>query len=247
MRTAKTPKATRSTATPKATKGAAAELARVEPHSGAGLDAPGRKLVAEALRLAEETRDVMEDALVRFGRWLLVNVFDDDAAAALDDRRLNPVWSDLLARAGGPTLRLSPRLLYVALHIAARDKRITDEAWRALEPGRKQMLLPLGDEGLMREAAQHVTAMKLSQRATHAYVTALLAARGEGRKARVTAPRMAAQLRRFRERVAAPAFQRRAVAALRELPAEEAEPVVREVEAVRRWADEFLKKVRGRG
>ena len=125
-------------------------LARAEPPEEVHLDADGRQLLAEALRRAEETRDVMEDALVRFGRWLLVNVFDDDAAAALDDRRLNPVWSDLLARAGGPTLRLSPRLLYVALHIAARDKRITDGAWRALEPGRKQMLLPLGDEGLMR-------------------------------------------------------------------------------------------------
>ena len=92
------------------------------------LSAPQRKQLALALARAEETRDVMEDALVSFGRWVLVNVFDDDAAAALDGRHDNPVWRDLLARAGGPTLRLSERMLYVALHIAAHDKRITDEA-----------------------------------------------------------------------------------------------------------------------
>ncbi len=43
----------------------------------AGLDAGERKLLAEALRRAEEARNVMEDALVAFGRWLLVHVFDD--------------------------------------------------------------------------------------------------------------------------------------------------------------------------
>lgn len=111
-------------------------LAIVDPAT-THLGAPERKLLAEALRRAEETRDVIEDALVSFGRWLLVNVFDDDAAAALEDRRDNPVWRDLLARAGGPTLRLRERMLYVALHIAAHDKRINDEAWRNLEPGRK--------------------------------------------------------------------------------------------------------------
>ena len=98
------------------------------------LDAPQRKILAEALRRAEETRDVIEDALVSFGRWVLVNVFDGAAAAALDGRHDNPVWRDLLARAGGPTLRLSARMLYVALHIAAHDKRITDEAWRHRGP-----------------------------------------------------------------------------------------------------------------
>ena len=85
-----------------------------------------QRLVAEALRRAEETRNVMEDALVGFGRWMLVSVFDDDASAALEGRSANAVWADLVRRAGGPTLRLNKKLLYVALHIAARDKRITD-------------------------------------------------------------------------------------------------------------------------
>ncbi len=151
------------------------DIAKVDPASTTALTAPQRALLAEALRRAEETRDVMEDALVSFGRWLLVAVFNDDASAALGDRSDNPVWLDMLHRAGGPTLRLSEKMLYVALHIAARDRRITDEAWRNLEPGRKEILLPLGDDGLMRKAAQHVSAMKLTQRATRAYVASLQA------------------------------------------------------------------------
>ena len=34
-------------------------------------------------------------------------------------------------------------MLYVGLEIAARDKRINDDVWRTLEPGRKELLLPL--------------------------------------------------------------------------------------------------------
>ena len=62
----------------------------------------------------------------------------------------------MIARAGGPTLRLSTRMLSVALHVAAWDKRINDEAWRGLDLGRKELLLPLGDDARLREAAQHV-------------------------------------------------------------------------------------------
>jgi hypothetical protein len=211
--------------------------------AGAALDAGQRKLVAEALRRAEDTRDVMEDALSSFGRWLLVQVFDDDASAALSDRRDNPVWRELLERAGGPTLRLSERMLYVALHIAAHDKRITDEAWRSLEPGRKELLLPLSDEAAMRRAAQHVTAMKLTQRATRAYVAGLLAERGGEREVRLTPKRVTAQVRTFRERVTKSAWQKRAVAALRDADDEELEVVRREVEALRAWSVALLSKL----
>ena len=48
---------------------------------------------------------------------------------------------------------------------------VTDSEPEAdLEPGRKELLLPLDDESAMRRAAQHVTAMKLTQRATRTYV-----------------------------------------------------------------------------
>ena len=209
----------------------------------AGLDAGERKLLAEALRRAEETRNVMEDALVDFGRWLLVHVFDDDAAAALAGRRQNRLWLDLLARAGGPTLRLSERTLYVALHIAAHDKRINDESWRALEPGRKALLLPLDDEGELRKAARHVTSLKLTQRATRAYVGALLAERGDARAPRLTAARIGSHLRGLRERVGAAAYQRKAIAVLRKSDAEAVGAVRAEVESLRAWAEAFLAKL----
>jgi hypothetical protein len=204
------------------------------------LDAAQRKVLAEALRRAEETRDVMEDALVAYGRWLLVQVFDDDAGAALAGRHHNPVWRALLARAGGPTLRVSERMLYVALHIAARDKRITDEAWRNLEPGRKELLLPLGDEAVMRRAAQHVTAMKLTQRATRAYVSALLAEAGGERPLRLTPRRVVAQVRTFRERVTRAQWSRRAADVLGAGDDQSRTAARKELEALRDWAESLL-------
>jgi hypothetical protein len=218
-------------------------LVRREEAVAVTLDDAQRKLLAEALRRAEETRDAVENSLVGLGRWLLVQVFDDDAAAALKGRHDNPVWRELLSRAGGPTLRLSERVLYVTLHIAAHDKRITDEAWRGLDVGRKELLLPLGDEAHLRAAAQHVTAMKLTQRETREYVGALLVARGDERAVRLTAPRIAAQLRTFRERVGTAMYQRRALAVLKNLGADEVDPVRQEVEAVRTWAETFLARL----
>ncbi|MFM7299435.1 MAG: hypothetical protein ACKO4Q_19705 [Planctomycetota bacterium] len=219
------------------------EIVSADAEPRAILTASEQRLVAEALRRAEETRNVMEDALVGFGRWVLVSVFDDDASAALEGRSTNAVWVDLVRRAGGPTLRLNKKLLYVALHIAARDKRITDESWRNLEPGRKALLLPLGDEGLMRGAARHVTSLKLTQRATRKYVTSLLAERGEARAVRVTAPRVTAQVRQFRERVTDKAFERKAVAALKSADDADAKAAIRELEAVRAWATRVLRRL----
>lgn len=234
--------------TPKPPRTAAAkpsrELAVAAPNP---LDAPQRKVLAEALRRAEETRDVIEDALVSFGRWVLVNVFDDDAAAALDGRHDNPVWRDLLARAGGPTLRLSERMLYVALHIAAHDKRITDEAWRALEPGRKELLLPLGDEAAMRKAAQHVQAMKLTQRATLAYVGALRSEQDRGRAARLTGGRFTARVKRMSDGVTSAAFVRRAKQVAGELSDAQRAAVRRDVTALRAWTAEMLRALRRGG
>jgi hypothetical protein len=200
-----------------------------------------RGLLAEALRRGEETRDVMEDALVSFGRWVLVNVFKDDAASALADRTQNPVWLQLVHHAGGPKLRLGRKLLYVALHIAARDKRITDEAWRSLEPGRKQLLLPLGDEASMREAARHVTAMKLSQRATEAYVASLRAAAGAPPKARVSARSLATRIRRFRDALGTKSQAAQIERALRDADPDDRKAATEELRALRDWASEMLR------
>ena len=54
-------------------------------------------LLAEALRLAEHTRNTVEDALVECGRWLLVHVFGNDASAALEGKSDNALWLELLS------------------------------------------------------------------------------------------------------------------------------------------------------
>ncbi len=95
----------------------------------------------------------------------------------------------------------------------------------------------------MRKAAQHVTAMKLTQRATRAYVAGLIAEQGDRPQRRVTPGRISRQMRTFRENVTAAAWQRRAVAALHEADAETREAVRREVEGLRAWSVAFLTKI----
>lgn len=222
------------------------EIAAAEPEPAVVLTSEERQLVAEALRRAEETRNVMEDALVGFGRWVLVNVFDDDASAALDLRNDNAVWTDLVRRAGGPTLRLNRKLLYVSLHIAARDKRINDETWRNLEPGRKALLLPLGDERAMRKAARHVTELKLTQRDTQRYVGTLLAETGRPRAVRLTVPRITAQVRKFREHVTDKAYERKLLTTLQSADPREAKAALKELQAVQAWTKRVLDRLRAR-
>lgn len=215
------------------------------PHDTA-LDAAGRRLLSEALRRGAEAADTAEDAILGFGRWLLVNVFDDDAAAALDARADNPVWRELLRRAGGPTLRMSGRMLYVALHVAARDKRIGDEAWRSLDVGRKELLLPLEDEHAMRKAAQHVTAMKLSVRATRDYVAALRAEKGAGPRARITSERVVQRVRRFNKLAGDEAATRRSLTALQRLDDDARRAAETDLRQLRDWATAMLRGLRAR-
>ena len=181
--------------------------------------------------------DSMEDALVNFGRWVLVSIFNDDASAALDGKRSNPVWHELVRRAGGPTLHLSRKLLYVAIQIAAHDKRINDEAWRKLEPGRKELLLPIGDERVMREAAQRVLAAKMTHRATRAYVQTLREefATSEA-PSRITPKSLLSRLRGLRETVATEAATKKITASLATAKAVDRQQVLRELKALEKWA-----------
>jgi hypothetical protein len=177
----------------------------------------------------------MEDALVDYGRWILVHIFDDDAAAALDAKSENPLWMALLARAGGPTLRLSRKALYVAVEIAARDKRINDDIWRTLEPGRKELLLPLSDESAMRKAAKHVVEMKLSQDKTREYVAELRASRGEEVRGRMTMKRLATRVRAFRATMAAPATLRQMKKLAADAPAADKAELRKQLDAIGEW------------
>lgn len=220
-------------------------LAKDADAKPASLSRPQQKLVAEAIRRGEEARSHVEDALVDYGRWLLVNVFDDDAGAALERPRDNLVWRELMDRAEGPALRVGRRFLLVALAIAAHDKRIQDESWRLLDAGRKEVLLRLPDEATMREAAQHVVAMKLSNGKTRAYVRGLLASAGAAPKLRVTLPRVEASARQLRERFGSAAHRKALERTLRTADEGARASVRRELEALRAALDAMLTVVRG--
>jgi hypothetical protein len=211
-----------------------------------GLDAAEKTVLAEALREADAARDVMEAALVGFGRWILINVFHDDATAALEGKRENRVWQSLRARAGGPSLRVSEKLLYVAVDIAAHDKRINDETWRLLEPGRKELLLPLGDERQMRQAAKQVVAMKMSQSATKAYVTEMRAATGKKATSRATGPVLHRRMTRVRSVLDAADLLRNVRRVAPTLAAAERAALRGEVEAIRDRAKEILEVLRAK-
>ena len=207
------------------------------------LDATEKVLLAEALRRGEETRDAIEDSLLSFGRWALLHIFGDDAVQALERSRANPVWRELVRRAGGPTLRLNSRMLSVALHIAAYDRRIPDEAWRTLDIGRKELLLPLGDEGRMREAAQRTAAFKLTHRATRDMVGAMLEEDGKARSVRLTGPRLRVRVRKLREAIDGKAFVKKVGRLAKEMDSTSRRQVLRELEALRDAAETLLSKL----
>ena len=202
-------------------------------------------LLAEALRRGEATRNTMEDALVEYGRWILVHIFGDDAGAALDTKSDNVLWRALLARAGGPTLRMSRKVLYVAVEIAARDKRINDDIWRNLEPGRKELLLPLADESRMRRAAKHVVEMKLSHDKTREYVAALRTEDGDEPKKRVTLGAVTSRVRRFHTTLGAASALRSLKKVSQRATDEEKATLRAEIDAVAAWVVSARQALKG--
>ena len=114
------------------------------------LDGAQHKVLDEALCRGEDLREELESAVTAYGRWILEAVFGNDATAALDEKTKNPVWLELVRRAGGPTLRVNRHLLYVSISIAANDKRINDQSWRGLDGARKELLLPLREVPALR-------------------------------------------------------------------------------------------------
>ncbi len=164
------------------------------------LSADEARLVDRALVEGQRLKNAVSTALEDFGSWLLVEIFAGDATAALDPRNRNKVWTELTRRAGGPTLPIDRYTLSVALRLAAYDRRIADSAWRGLDVFRRELLLPLGDAAVMREAAQHVAALKLPHGKTRTYVTELLAERGKRRQVRLSKVSIVSRVRAFRER-----------------------------------------------
>lgn len=210
------------------------------------LTTPERSVLNEALRLGEDLREQVEANVTSYGRWLLGAVFKNDAAAALDDKSRNPVWLELVRRAGGPSLRISSKTLYVALQVAAHDKRIGDQAWRGLDAGRKELLLPLATEDRLREAAQHVAKWNLSQSKTRHYVTELMKSDGRSRGVRLTAPRLVARVQTLRTALGGAANRKRLVELRGELEAEEREKVLGEIEKLRGVLEGVVRALSGR-
>lgn len=173
------------------------------------LDPRQRTLLNEALRRGEDTREQVEATVTAYGRWLLGAVFHDDAAAAVDPRTDNPVFRELVRRAGGPTLKISRRMLYVAIQLAARDKRIVDQHWQGLDAGRKELLLPLGTDQRLREGAQHVSKFNLTHARTREYVAEVLRENGKPRALRLTMAGLVARVQKLRETLGAPAVLRK--------------------------------------
>ena len=222
-------------------------LVRAE-HGGAPvkLTAAQKKVFTEALRLGADLADEVEAKVSAYGRWLLEEVFDNDAAAALDDRTKNPIWQELVRRAGGPTLRIGRRMLFIAVRLAAYDKRITDQTWRGLDAGRKEILLPLREDRRLRDAAQHVTKFNLTQTKTTAYVSELLAESGAPPSVRLTAPLLMGRMKKIHESLSGAAVLKKVRALQEGMDAAERKALAGEIDKVREVLTAIAREVRGR-
>jgi hypothetical protein len=156
------------------------------------------------------------------------------------------VWLELVRRAGGPTLRIGRRMLYVALQVAANDKRITDDTWRRLDAGRKEILLPLDDPRSLRDAAEHVSKFKLTQTKTRQYVGSLLAKRGGSTQTRLTPPILVRRITKLRESLDGAAVMRRVRAMQADLDSAERQRVAVEIDKLREVLSAIAREMRGR-
>jgi hypothetical protein len=231
----------------KAPRSRPSAIVRAE-HGGAPvrLTAPERKVFDESLRLGADLADELESHVTSYGRWMLQAVFGNDAAAALDDKTQNPVWMELVRRAGGPTLRVSKKVLYVALRVAAYDKRITDQTWRGLDAGRKELLLPLREDRRLRDAAQHVSKFNLTQTKTSAYVGELMSEAGEAKVVRLTGPMMIGRMKKIHESLGGPSMLKRMRALRGDLDPAQRETLVGEIDKVREVLSAIAREVRRR-
>lgn len=222
-------------------------LVRAE-HGGAPvvLDAAQKSLLADAVREGEALADELEDKVVAYGRYVLAKVFEDDTHEALDRRTKNPVWLELVRRAGGPSLRLSRHMLYVAVATAAWDKRVHDAAFRGLDLGRKELLLPLDDPQKLKAAANHVSKLSLTQTDTKQYVTSLLAEEGKKRQVRYSSQQLRGKARKLRQVFEDGATLRRVKTLRGEMDDAERARFVDEMDRLRAAVGEVLKVLRAK-
>ena len=210
------------------------------------LTSPQRAVLADAIREGTDVAETLEDRVRAYGRYLLAKVFGDDTREALDLRTKNPVWTELVRHAGGPTLKLSRKVLDVALRMAAYDRRITDETFRTLDSGRKERLLPLGDPQRMRQAAAHVTKFRLTQTDTEQYVTSLLTEDGKSRQVRFTAPQLVSKVKTLRSNLEKASTLRRVRELKGQISPKEREEMAAEMERLGEAVRGVAKVLRGK-
>ncbi len=224
-----------------------AALSRAQRGSRAlKLDASQRKVLESALSEGEKLDETVQTAVMSFGRWLLGNVFEGVSKDALDRKTKNKVWSELVRRAGGPTLTVSRRVLYVALSLAAFDKQIGDQSWRRLDYGRKELLLPLATPDRLRAGAQHVSKWNLTQAKTRDYVTAQLGKSGKSRQRRITGAQLATRVTKWRSELEGAGFLAHVDTMRGELPKSEREKMSEEIGRLQKALEEVARALRGK-
>ena len=204
------------------------------------------KRLHELLRQVEDTRLEVEASLTARGRSILSTAFEGNAAAALDERTQNPVWTELVRRAGGPTVRISRRALYVALRIAAFDQRIVDQSWRGLDAGRKEILLPLAKDDQLREGARIVSQFNLTQTDTRQYVTEVLKQSGKSRQVRLSVPQVAQRVKKLRSTLGTAAMLKKLVDLRDDTDSQARDAAIAEIDKLRSVLDDVKKAIKGR-
>jgi len=224
-----------------------AAVVRAEHHEPPlDLDAREKKLLDEAIRLGVELQAKTEASLIAYGAWLLQNVFDGDAAAAMADSGEPRVWVELVRRASGRTLGLSRSTLLTALRVAACDRRVNDGAWRNLDYSRRALLLPLKDPPLLRAAAKHVVELDLTHRQVSDYVSAQLEGAGRPKQVRVTPDSLKKRVRAITSSLAAPQVLRRVTAMRADMTSEDRNALADELTALRDVLATLARTLRGK-
>jgi hypothetical protein len=209
------------------------------------LDANERAVLAQALERAASAHETIERSLVELGRWLFAHVFGEDSTAALEHEEDNAVWAALMAAADSAKLRLTAEALRSTLLCAAYDKRLNSDAWRSLDLSRKSMLLRIGDDKLLRRAAQHVLAANLGVRECEQYARNVVAEQaGQPPALRVSVTALRGQLAKLTERVSGRAFVRQFEKASRQLESEDREALLAELEAAQEALGELADRLK---
>lgn len=195
------------------------------------LSASDDDALKEILDEGQALVDTMEAALRRFAQLVVRRAFAEDHASARDpDAHPTPLYSEIIRRAGGPTLKLNAKVISLWVRIAAWERTITSEEFRRLDFTRKQYLLPLADPKKMADAAEHIVALKLTEADTRAYVATIREGTAAAPVPRLTPRRAGSAIDAFVERLTRHGALSRLEASLSDLDERERKALAKKVE-----------------